>query len=111
METPFIFGKLASGDYFTNRTEEIIHLKNNFKSGINTIMISPRRLGKSSLVHKDSCAIMEENKKIKIISIVLHLRTKAVGKDLFPAGYPGSFPSCPAGDCFIPYSQSLSERP
>ena len=46
METPFIFGKLVSGADFTNRTEEIIHLKNNFCSGINTIMLSPRRWGK-----------------------------------------------------------------
>ncbi len=36
METPFTFGKLAMGDDFTNRTEEIIRLKNNFVSGINT---------------------------------------------------------------------------
>ena len=71
METPFIFGKLAMGDDFTNRTEEIIRLKNNFVSGINTIMISPRRWGKSSLVEKASRMIMQENKKIKIISIDL----------------------------------------
>ena len=71
METPFTFGKLAMGDDFTNRTEEIIRLKNNFVSGINTIMISPRRWGKSSLVEKASRMIMQENKKIKIISIDL----------------------------------------
>jgi len=71
METPFIFGKLALGNDFTNRTEEILRLKRNFKSGINTIMISPRRWGKSSLVEKASRVIMEENKKIKIISIDL----------------------------------------
>jgi hypothetical protein len=71
METPFTFGKLAIGDDFTNRAEEIIRLKNNFVSGINTIMISPRRWGKSSLVEKASRMIMQENKKIKIISIDL----------------------------------------
>ena len=71
METPFIFGKLVSGADFTNRTEEIIHLKNNFCSGINTIMISPRRWGKSSLVEKAKREVMAENKKIKIVSIDL----------------------------------------
>jgi energy-coupling factor transporter ATP-binding protein EcfA2 len=70
-EAPFIFGKLASGDDFTNRTEEILRLKNNFVSGINTIMISPRRWGKSSLVEKASGIIRQENKQIKIISIDL----------------------------------------
>ena len=71
METPFIFGKLVSGADFTNRTEEIIHLKSNFCSGINTIMISPRRWGKSSLVEKAKREVMAENKKIKIVSTVL----------------------------------------
>jgi len=77
METPFIFGKLASGDDFTDRTEEITRLKTNFLSGINTIIISPRRWGKSSLVEKTALAIKEENDKIKIISIDLfNVRTE-----------------------------------
>jgi len=77
METPFIFGKLVSGADFTNRTREIIRLKNNFRSGINTIMISPRRWGKSSLVEKAVREITEENKKIKIVSIDLfNVRTE-----------------------------------
>jgi hypothetical protein len=77
METPFIFGKLVSGADFTNRTREIIRLKSNFSSGINTIMISPRRWGKSSLVEKATREIIAENKKIKIVSIDLfNVRTE-----------------------------------
>jgi len=71
METPFIFGKLVSGADFTNRTGEIIRLKNNFCAGINTVMISPRRWGKSSLVEKATREIKAENQKIKIVSIDL----------------------------------------
>ena len=52
METPFIFGKIASGDEFTDREDETKHLIRNFLAGINTILISPRRWGKSSLVTK-----------------------------------------------------------
>lgn len=52
MEAPFIFGKLAEGKHFINRENDLENLKLNFKSGINTILISPRRWGKSSLVNQ-----------------------------------------------------------
>ena len=77
MKTPFIFGKLASGDDFTNRTQEIRRLKANFLSGINTTIISPRRWGKSSLVEKAAREIRDENTNIRIISIDLfNIRTE-----------------------------------
>ena len=47
---PFIFGKSADIINFTDREEESQHLEMNFKSLINTIIISPRRWGKTSLV-------------------------------------------------------------
>lgn len=39
-------------DEFINRTDEIEHLWLNLRSGINTVLISPRRLGKSSLIRQ-----------------------------------------------------------
>lgn len=50
MKNPFIYGKIATGVYFTDREKEQKHLFENFVSGINTVIISPRRWGKSSLV-------------------------------------------------------------
>ena len=50
METPFIYGKTVTGKYFINRENEKKRLINNFQNGINTILISPRRYGKTSLV-------------------------------------------------------------
>ncbi|MEO6305217.1 MAG: ATP-binding protein, partial [Bacteroidia bacterium] len=50
--TPFVFGKIVSGLDFTNRQVETERLLQNFNSGINTILISPRRWGKSSLVKR-----------------------------------------------------------
>lgn len=50
MENPFVFGKVATGASFTNREKEQNQLFSNFSSGVNTIIISPRRWGKSSLV-------------------------------------------------------------
>ena len=52
MKTPFVFGKIASEQEFTDRHYETQHLLNNFNGLVNTILISPRRWGKSSLVSK-----------------------------------------------------------
>jgi AAA+ ATPase superfamily predicted ATPase len=48
--SPFKFGKVVHGERFSNRSKERNRLKTNFKSGLNTILISPRRWGKSSLI-------------------------------------------------------------
>jgi AAA+ ATPase superfamily predicted ATPase len=58
METPFIYGRLAKSANFTDRAKERILLANNFNGLINTIIISPRRWGKTSLVR----AVSEELK-------------------------------------------------
>lgn len=52
MENPFIIGKAAEGDYFINRVEDQKRLNANLTHGINTIIVSPRRWGKTSLVKK-----------------------------------------------------------
>jgi len=67
METPFIYGRLAILDDYTNRQKELQMLKNNFTSLINTIIISPRRWGKSSLVNHVSEEIRKEHKKDIVI--------------------------------------------
>lgn len=51
-ENPFVFGKAVEGTFFTDRTEDAKRLTANLAHGINTIIISPRRWGKTSLVKK-----------------------------------------------------------
>ena len=51
MEIPFVYGKIADGSNFTDRTQDTEKLVNNFKGLVNTVIISPRRWGKTSLVH------------------------------------------------------------
>ncbi len=51
-ENPFIFGKAAENVYFTDRVEDAHRLMANLTHGINTILVSPRRWGKTSLVKK-----------------------------------------------------------
>ena len=50
MPSPFIYGKIAGGADFTDREEETRNLAQDFCNLTNTMLISPRRWGKSSLV-------------------------------------------------------------
>ena len=63
-EVPFVFGVRVEGDTFTDRKEETNRLKMNFLYGVNTILISPRRMGKTSLVEKVSSMVECESMKI-----------------------------------------------
>lgn len=68
---PFVFGRLAVSSDFTNRSEEIKMLKNNFRMLVNTIIISPRRWGKSSLVSRVSTELSKEEPDLKICKVDL----------------------------------------
>lgn len=59
-EAPFVFGVRVEGNTFTDRKEETNRLKMNFLYGVNTILISPRRMGKTSLVEK-VCSLVESD--------------------------------------------------
>jgi len=61
---PFKYGKVIETSFFVNREKEIQSLHRNFESKINTILISPRRWGKSSLVKNASLSLAAKNQKI-----------------------------------------------
>lgn len=48
----FVYGISVTGDNFTDRVKETQRLKMNFENGQNVILISPRRMGKTSLVRR-----------------------------------------------------------
>jgi len=52
MDKPFVFGIPVDDSHFIGRQDEIKRLSTNFRYGVNTILISPRRWGKTSLVNK-----------------------------------------------------------
>jgi len=66
MKTPFVFGKLALFSNFTDRENDLERLINNFESGVNTMLITPRRWGKSSLVKKAADIVESKNEKVKV---------------------------------------------
>ena len=68
-ENPFVFGKAVEGSYFTNRTKDAEHLEANLTHGINTILISPRRWGKTSLVKKVMANVIRPDIKIIYIDV------------------------------------------
>jgi uncharacterized protein len=49
---PFKFGSVVDEPYFTNRINELQHIKKLLESQNHLILISPRRYGKTSLMLK-----------------------------------------------------------
>jgi uncharacterized protein len=70
-DSPFIYGTTVSRHAFTNREKEAEKLTSNLLNGINTMIISPRRWGKSSLVEKVIADINKKEKKVKTVVIDL----------------------------------------
>ena len=68
-EQSFVFGVSVSDYNFIGRKSEIRQLKMNFEEGINTILISPRRWGKTSLVKK----VCEEVDREKVIPVYVDI--------------------------------------
>lgn len=52
MEKAFVYGMSVGGSNFTDRIEETKRIKLDFENGVNVILISPRRMGKTSLIKK-----------------------------------------------------------
>ncbi len=71
MEPPFIFGKIATEKNFTDREKETADLVQYFTSLNNTIIVSPRRWGKSSLVNKAAKMAMAQDGNLRICHIDL----------------------------------------
>ena len=69
MKRPFIYGMSVDGDNFTDRELETQRLKLNFENGINSIIISPRRMGKTSLVKRVAEQITEPQFKVIYMDI------------------------------------------
>jgi len=69
---PFRFGEVVHELGFINRDEERKHLKQLFSQSLNVTLLSPRRIGKSSLIRKATGEWVEESDQNKIIYIDLY---------------------------------------
>lgn len=52
MKKAFVYGIAVEGENFTDRTAETKRLRRDFENGQNVVLISPRRMGKTSLVRR-----------------------------------------------------------
>lgn len=78
MKSPFQYGTLVDKENFVNRVEERKQLKELLGSGINVMLISPRRWGKSSLVKVAMDELVQENKDIRVCYIdAFSIKTEA----------------------------------
>lgn len=69
MEKAFVYGMSVEGENFTDRVNETKRLKMDFENGINVILVSPRRMGKSSIVKKVKAEITSPNIKVVFMDI------------------------------------------
>ncbi len=72
MASAFVYGKIVGENNFTNREKDLERLLMNFENGTNTILISPRRWGKSSLVARAVEQAAHKNKRLKFCFIDLY---------------------------------------
>ena len=63
---PFMYGLIAENDNFIDRVEDRRQLKTFLGGGINVMLISPRRWGKSSLVKAAMEELKEEDKQVRV---------------------------------------------
>jgi hypothetical protein len=78
MDSPFQYGKLVVGPASIKRIKEKQEIKDNLYSGINTILVSPRHLGKSSLVKAAMTELQKEHSDVKVCYInVFTIRSEA----------------------------------
>lgn len=69
LASPFQFGTLATDQNFIDRVEDRALLKQLMKSHINTMLVSPRRWGKSSLVRKAMDELCSESPEVRVCYI------------------------------------------
>lgn len=77
MEIPFVFGKIADGVEFTDRQADTERLLANFRGLVNTVIISPRRWGKSSLVAHTLERMAEDKDYVTCKVDIFNCRTEA----------------------------------
>lgn len=69
IENPFVFGKTVHKGDFCNRKSDITFLHQQFNTNANTILISPRRWGKSSLVEEAASRYGQSNVRFVFIDL------------------------------------------
>ena len=67
LRNPFVYQGYVSPAYFCDRSEETEELIANLQNGRNTVLISPRRIGKTGLIKNTFYHILEQEKDAKCL--------------------------------------------
>lgn len=91
---PFVIGQYVSDDYFCDRESETAFLLKQIRNGRNVVMVSPRRIGKSDLIHHlfDQSAIKVNYNTLFVDIYATNSLAELVyifGKTVFDALKPG----------------------
>ena len=77
MESPFFFIKEVVGDRFVGRTDELTLIKSNIINGQSSVIISPPRYGKTSLVRQAFSQALKLDRNLRLCYISLfNIRTE-----------------------------------
>jgi uncharacterized protein len=66
---PFHYGTPAEGKYFTGREEELGALVSRMRNGVNVVLTSPRRYGKTSLIRAAEARLARSRPQAAIIDV------------------------------------------
>ena len=75
MKKSFIYGVAVEGENCTDRVSETKRLKQDFENGQNVVLISPRRMGKTSLVRRVISQV-DTNKVVVVYLDIYDCRTE-----------------------------------
>ena len=76
---PFHYGTPAEGDHFTGRQEELAALLTRMRNGVNVVLLSPRRYGKTSLLHAAEARLARARPPAAIIEVNVLRATSLAG--------------------------------
>lgn len=86
---PFRYGAIARGEYFTDRERELQTLLEDVRGGQDVVIISPRRLGKTSLVERALDELRDEKTLVAYLDLLGSPTKAELVDDLAQALYDG----------------------
>mgnify|MGYP003309909914 CR=1 FL=1 len=78
LKNPFVCQGYVSPDYFCDRITETDELIANLQNGRNTVLMSPRRIGKTGLIKNVFYKLASTEKNAVFILISLPLKTSTI---------------------------------
>ena len=76
---PFHYGTPVEGDQFTGRQEELGALLTRMRNGVNVVLLSPRRYGKTSLLHAAEGRLAKARPPAAVIEVNVLRATSLAG--------------------------------